>query len=205
MITLGVLVVVMIVAAFELVTLGGGGGGDGGGGDGDPARAASRPTVGKTAPTTRPTPPTTGPPINYQVQRGDTLSIIARRYGVSMANIVAANHLADQDRLVAGQMLVIPPRPPIELLVTPAATTAGRRVELTLTGARPSEDVTFEVTSPSGTFAGPPHTAPSNGTVTATYTPPLDAPTGTYNVVAKGNEGTTAEVSFRVDVAAPIR
>lgn len=42
------------------------------------------------------------------VQRGETLYEIARRYGVSEANIVRANEISDPNRLVIGQALVIP-------------------------------------------------------------------------------------------------
>jgi LysM repeat protein len=45
----------------------------------------------------------------YTVQSGDTLMIIAQRYGVTIAEIVAANGLTNPDRLDIGQQLVIPP------------------------------------------------------------------------------------------------
>ena len=100
-------------------------------------------------------------------------------------------------------MLVVPPPPPIALVVTPATTTTGRSVQLQLAGAQPSESVTFQIDSPTGSFSGPSHTAPADGTVTTTYSVSVDAPTGTYMVTAKGDRGTTMQATFRVDPAVP--
>ena len=45
----------------------------------------------------------------HQVARGDTLSALARRYGVSVGALVSANELgSDRVRLRLGQRLVIP-------------------------------------------------------------------------------------------------
>jgi hypothetical protein len=96
---------------------------------------------------------------------------------------------------------VIPPAPPVQLVITPLKTRAGESVELKLTGAKPSETVTFEITSPSGTFTGSPHAASADGTVMTTYTPALDDPEGTYTVIARGEQGTTAQASLQVDPA----
>ncbi len=60
--------------------------------------------------------PTVGLPVTpepavagrYTVRPGDTLSGIAANFGVSEAEIVAVNDLADRDRLFAGQELAIP-------------------------------------------------------------------------------------------------
>jgi LysM repeat protein len=48
----------------------------------------------------------------HVVKRGETLSRIARRYGVSVAAIVQANELRDPNRIYPGQMLCIPESPP---------------------------------------------------------------------------------------------
>jgi len=44
------------------------------------------------------------------VQQGDTLFSLARRYGVTVDEIVRANQLAG-DNIFAGQTLIIPPSP----------------------------------------------------------------------------------------------
>ncbi|MBN1584720.1 MAG: LysM peptidoglycan-binding domain-containing protein [Anaerolineae bacterium] len=54
---------------------------------------------------------TTLPPVSgcaYVVQRGDTLTAIAYRHGVSVNGIVRANSLANPNRIYAGQRLQIP-------------------------------------------------------------------------------------------------
>ncbi len=63
-------------------------------------------------------PPAPGPNPNPQpspgthvVQAGETLAIIAARYGRTVAALVAANNLASADRIFAGQRLVIPSAP----------------------------------------------------------------------------------------------
>ncbi len=68
----------------------------------------------------------------YVVKRGDTLRKLATRFGVSVADIVRANHLANADRITIGQRLCIPvqPRP------TPAPKTW------------PAPDVAIELFSP---------------------------------------------------------
>jgi LysM repeat protein len=47
-------------------------------------------------------------PFIYIVQTGDTLSAIARRFGVSVAAIVETNHIQDSDLPWPGQRLLIP-------------------------------------------------------------------------------------------------
>ena len=52
------------------------------------------------------TPPTGA--TTYTVQRGDTLSEIAERYGTTVSALVLANNIADRDRIYPGQVLIIP-------------------------------------------------------------------------------------------------
>ena len=60
------------------------------------------------APPVKPVAPTA--PRVHEVSRGDTLSSVARRYGVSVAALVTANRLAsNRVTLKLGQRLVIPP------------------------------------------------------------------------------------------------
>ena len=44
----------------------------------------------------------------YTVQRGDTLSEIAARFGTTVSALVLANNIADRDRIYPGQVLIIP-------------------------------------------------------------------------------------------------
>jgi LysM repeat protein len=44
----------------------------------------------------------------YQVKRGDTLSEIAKRHGLSTRELADLNNLKDADRIVIGQKLIIP-------------------------------------------------------------------------------------------------
>ena len=60
-------------------------------------------------PTPTGAPPTAAGPRVHEVRRGDTLSSLARRYGVTVAAMVAANHLpSERVKLKLGQRLVIP-------------------------------------------------------------------------------------------------
>ncbi|MGH7934615.1 MAG: LysM peptidoglycan-binding domain-containing protein [Candidatus Binataceae bacterium] len=45
---------------------------------------------------------------HYTVRGGDTLSAIARRYGVSVASLIAENHIRDARQLRCGRKLLIP-------------------------------------------------------------------------------------------------
>ena len=67
--------------------------------------APSQPT---TPPPTQPAPPSTPSTITYTVQPGDTLYAIARKFGVTVAAIVAANNIADPSLIKPGQVLTIP-------------------------------------------------------------------------------------------------
>jgi len=144
---------------------------------------------------------TTAPQVLYRVRTGDTLLAIAQRLHVSVAAIVARNHVTNPNRLTAGQTLVIPPRPPLALTVTPARGHVGDGFKLELTGAAPGETIVFEVNSPNGTFKGQPHTAPDAGEVDATYQTSFGDRPGVYKVTATGNRGTTIGASFRVFAA----
>jgi LysM repeat protein len=155
--------------------------------------AAKEPATTAAAPTT-----TTAPPITYQVKRGDTLTAIARFFGVSSAAIDAANQLGGGDRLKEGQVLQIPPSPPAGLTVTPPDGIAGMPFTFTVTGAKVGEAVTFQVVAPGGgIFTGSPHTAAQDGSVSASYRTDGDA-AGKYDVVATGDRGTSLRSSYRL-------
>lgn len=68
------------------------------------------PPAGDPPPAATPAPgdPPSGEATTYIVQRGDILSRIAQRYGVSVSAIVAANGIANPSLIFAGQVLIIP-------------------------------------------------------------------------------------------------
>ncbi len=51
---------------------------------------------------------TTGQSKTYVVQRGDTLLSIARRFGLTLKDLQAANNITNPDKIYPGQKLVIP-------------------------------------------------------------------------------------------------
>jgi LysM repeat protein len=162
-----------------------------------PKAAAATPTA--LAPTTTTTPPL----ATYQVKRGDTLTSIAKQFGVSVTVIISTNHLADANQLSVGQVLKIPGAPPAlpaHLEITPSHGPPGQAFTLVVTGTRPAEIVTFKIDSPGGgTFTGPPHTASPAGGVTATYLTNTADTAGTYTVIAKGDQRSSAQASFLID------
>lgn len=52
---------------------------------------------------------------SHTVQRGETLTRIARLYGVSVQSIIARNNIANPNRIVPGQVLIIPSTTPVPL------------------------------------------------------------------------------------------
>jgi len=62
-------------------------------------------------PTKTATPTATLPPgqtVTYKVKTGDTLYSIARKFGVSIQALMAANHIANPNYIRVGQILIIP-------------------------------------------------------------------------------------------------
>ena len=68
-------------------------------------------------------------PMRYQVRRGDSLSAIARKHGVTIAALAAANNIRNLSLIVVGQWLVIPSAgsltPAAAPLVAPTLVPAG--------------------------------------------------------------------------------
>jgi len=167
-----------------------------GGGGGQAKR-----TTTSVSTTAGPTTTTTAPAQNYTVQRGDTLTSIARKFHTTLAVLLTANKLADPDHLSEGQTLVIPPAPPVSLTVTPPSGLGGTSFAFKVVGAKPAEQVTFQIDYPGGKFTGPPHIASNEGQVEATYVPSLGAAPGTYQVTALGTQGTMIKATFVIQGA----
>jgi len=102
----GVVIVLAAAALFfippMLLGLGGGSGAS-------PTPSASGATA-SAAPDASPTPMPSPTPIVYIVKTGDTLSKIAKAYGVTLDALIAANKatLPDPDKLQIGDELIIP-------------------------------------------------------------------------------------------------
>jgi LysM repeat protein len=146
---------------------------------------------------------TTVPFITYHVRKGDTLTRLANHYRVPTSSIMRLNHITNPDVLTEGQLLRIPPAPPLKLAITPTTGSQGQAFQLTLTGAPPSEAVTFEVHSPRATFTGPPHIATADGTLTATYQTGTGDPPGTFTVVAKRGTRPISQATFVLRASTP--
>jgi LysM repeat protein len=160
---------------------------------GDPERRGVIPRAGAAVPTTTTTPPAR----SYRVQRGDTLTEIAKQFHTSVAGIVAANQLSNPDDLTEGQDLVMPPPTAVRIEAELVGGSTDSGFDLTLVGASPSEIVTFVITLPDGsTYTGAPHVASGYGVVTTTYSGTIGD--GTYTVTAEGAGGTNAQASFHV-------
>ena len=66
-------------------------------------------SVSVATPTPRaPTPTPRSTPLTYVAQKGDSLSTIAARFGVTVQALMAANGLANPNLVNVGQVLVIP-------------------------------------------------------------------------------------------------
>ncbi len=66
-----------------------------------------------------PAPPPSSGGTTYTIQRGDTLGLIAQRFGVSLGDLIAANNIANPNLVFVGQVLTIPGSGPAP---TPAST-----------------------------------------------------------------------------------
>jgi LysM repeat protein len=160
---------------------------------GDPERRGTIPRKATAATTT-----TTTPPATYVVQRGDTLTEIAKQFHTSVGAIVSTNQLDDPDDLTEGQQLTMPPASAVRIDAKMVDDGSGAAVGLTLVGAEPSELVTFVITLPDGsTYTGTPHSASVYGVVTTKYTAELA--NGVYTVTGTGERGTNAETAFHLD------
>ena len=191
----GIVVTLMIAVAIgAVVALVG----IGGGGDDDTVGTGTRSSTTSQTRGTRTTSTTSRPPINYTVARGNTLTALARVFGVSTSAIIDANEGLDPNSLVEGQVLVIPSPEPVELVVKPRKPEVGGSIEIRLTGAKEFEVVRFQIDRPTGPFIGPGHSASEDGVVTTSYELGLADPEGAYTVTAAGDQGTSVSTTFQV-------
>lgn len=131
-----------------------------------PPRSGLPAVVGSVAPGETPgaeatagTPEATVAPAGtiYVVKAGDTLSIIAQQYGVTIEDLVAVNQLADPNLLRVGQTLIIPVSGAAQTAVAaatatanapptpiPTATPSGARPAVTLRGVTGRGDLANE-------------------------------------------------------------
>jgi LysM repeat protein len=164
-----------------------------------PTKDRERPRRPTTTTAAAETTTTSAGPITYTVKRGDNLAAIARFFHVPIDALVLLNRLESSDRIAEGQVLQIPPSPPVSLVVTPASAAANTVFDIALSGAIPGESVTFAITSPDGgVFEGQPHAVPEEGTATGAYRSAGEPP-GTFTVVATGDRGTNATATFVVE------
>ena len=70
-----------------------------------PAEAVSTPAA---APATAAAKPASGEAVKHTVQSGESLGVIARKYGVTVGELAAANNITDPSKVRVGQQLVIP-------------------------------------------------------------------------------------------------
>jgi LysM repeat protein len=160
---------------------------------GDSAKpAGTTPAATTVAPTTAPA------STPYQVKRGDTLTSVARFFGMSTQTLAGANQLDGEAHLTEGQVLQIPPAPPAGVTVSPPDGISGSTFTFTVTGAKVGETITFQIQGPEGkVYNGSPHRASNDGVVTASYISTGDDP-GTYAVVASGDRGTSLRAEYRL-------
>jgi LysM repeat protein len=138
---------------------------------------------------------------SYTVKAGETMQVIAERFGTTVTEILDENELTDPDVLVAGQVLKIPPPRIPGLVVKPTTVVVGDIIEIRLTGAQAFEAVTFEIAGPTTSFTGPPHTTNKGGKFITSYQIAVEDVPGTYTVTARGDLGTTLQTTFVVEAA----
>jgi LysM repeat protein len=128
---------------------------------GQPAAAAAQSEISAPAATTAAAKPANGEAVRHTVQSGESLGVIARKYGVSVGELAAANNITDPSKVRAGQSLIVPgykatgTRGSAVTSSKPAATTTtttvrtnGTAPTTTTEPAKPVEAPHFELTPP---------------------------------------------------------
>ncbi len=139
----------------------------------------------------------------YQVQRGDTLTVIARHFHTTVGAITERNQLEDPDNLAEGQTLTIPPASSVRLQVATCSAIRSPGFELTLSGGQPGEPVIFAIDAPDGsTYTGSPHVTGADGDVTTTYDRRASAPastSGSSRGTRRPGQPRSTELRFHVE------
>ena len=88
---------------------------------GDDSGAAATTAVVTSATTTIAT-TTTSPEVTYVIQKGDSLSKIAKQFNLTVAQLITINNITDADHIEAGQVLIIvPAATPLPTTTAPTA------------------------------------------------------------------------------------
>ncbi len=82
------------------------------------------PPIITTSTTTSTIATTTTYPEVYEIQPGDTIGIIARKFGVSIEAIVELNNLRNRNDIKSGQKLKMPPNPALTSTTLAGAATS---------------------------------------------------------------------------------
>ena len=104
--------VIAAVALFFLPALFGVGGPDAPGASPSPSASIAAPTA-----TPEPTPEPAPTPQTYTIKQGDTLSKIARSFGLTLDQLLEANAetIVDANKIAVGDVIIIPIAPPDEV------------------------------------------------------------------------------------------
>ncbi|MCK6627821.1 MAG: LysM peptidoglycan-binding domain-containing protein [Anaerolineae bacterium] len=147
------------------------------------ATPTANPASAGSAEAAQPGPTETSPPprpTTYSVQAGDTLSAIADRFGVPLADLMTANGLTNQDFIQIGQQLTIPvsgaslPTPTFTAVPVPTDTPLpfDPPTPLPADAAVPPEPAATVGPSPTSTSTASPTLRGPTPTVLPTFTPP---------------------------------